>query len=163
MTNKIHENGSVLILVMLGVLLLSVVGVMGLNKTKTEVNITRNYYADKTAFFTAESGLSIGKNLLRNTLDPGSVVFGPVDTVNTTYRSGALYDSDGLVITSPQNVIPFTTFPAPPPTGMTLDQNMGLHLTTWELSVTSQSTSTVSQQRSRKELTTIIAILQSEY
>ncbi len=163
MANKRSEKGSILILVMLGVLILSVIGVMGLNKTKTEVTITRNYYADKTAFFTAESGLNIGKNMLRNSLDPGTVIFGPVETVNTSYRSGPLYDRYGYVITAPQSVIPFTAFPAPPPTGMTLDPNMGLHLTSWELSVTAFSTSTVSQQRSRKELTTTVAILLSEY
>ncbi len=163
MKNNKHNKGSVLILVMMGVLILSMMGVMGLNKTKTEIAITRNYYADKTAFFTAETGISIGKNLLRNSLDPGTVVFGPVETKNTSYRSGALYDRYGYVISEPQNVIPFTAFPAPPPTGMTLDPNMGLHLTSWELSVTASSMSGVSKRRSRKELTTTIAILLSEY
>jgi len=158
-----NKKGSVLILVMMGILILSLMGIMGLNKSRTEITITGNYYSDKTAFFAAETGLSIGKNLLRNSLDPETVVFGPTKSGNTTFRSGGLYDTDGTLITSPQTVIPFTTFPPPPPTGMTLDENMGLRLTSWELSVTAEGISNALAQKSRKELTTTVAILLSEY
>ncbi len=163
MSKKKKENGSVLILVMFGVLILSMMGIMGLNKTKTEITITRNFLSDKTAFFTAETGLSQGKNILRNSLDPASVIFGPLKTGMNTYRSGKLYDQYGYVITSPQYVTPFKAFPAPPPTGMTLDPNMGLYLTSWELSVSAESASTTGGNKSKKELTTSVAILLSEY
>jgi len=163
MKKNSNNKGSVLILVMMGVLILSMMGIMGLNKSKTEITITRNYYSDKTAFFAAETGLSIGKNILRNNLNPETVEFGPTKIGHMEFRSGKLYDKDGKLNTAPQSVIPFTTFPPPPPTGMTLDQNMGLHLTSWELSVTAEGKSTASSQKSRKELTTTIAILLSEY
>ena len=157
------EKGSVLILVMMGALILSIIGVMGLNKTKTEISISRNFYSDKTAFFAAESGISQGKNILRNSLDPASVIFGPVNSGVSTFRSGKLYDEYGYIVTSPKYVTPFTAFPPPPPTGMTLDPNMGLYLTSWELSVTALSSSTMGGSKSRRELTTTVAILLSEY
>ncbi len=163
MTLNKNETGSILILVMIGVIILSMIGVMGLNKTKTEIKISRNYYSDKTAFFAAESGINIGKNILRNSLDPSSVVFGPVQYGRSSFRSGKMYDEDGNKVTAPEYIIPFTAFPSPPPTGMTLDPNMGLFLTSWELSVTAENSETESSRKSRKELVTTVAILLSEY
>jgi len=50
---------------------------------------------------------------------------------------------------------------------MTLDPNMGLSLTSWELSVTAESASSVSDTsnnpKSKREITTTVAILLSEY
>lgn len=158
-----NEDGSILILVMIGVVVLSMMGIMGLNKTKTEIRISRNFFSDKTAFFAAETGLNLGKNFLRNSLDPASVVFGPIQSGNSSFRSGKLYDEYGYIITSPENVDPFTAFPAPAPTGMSLDPNMGIFLTSWELSVTAMNSPTALSPKSRKELTTTVAILLSEY
>jgi len=166
--NKYNDQkGSVLILVMMGIVILSLIGVMGLNKSKTEITISRNFYSEKTAFFAAETGINTGKNFLRNSLDPATIIFGPVTSGLSAFRSGKLYDRYGHLITAPQYVTPFTSFPSPPPTGMTLDPNMGLFLTSWELSVTAESSVSTSDSsiypKSKREITTTIAILLSEY
>jgi Tfp pilus assembly protein PilX len=65
-----QKNGSVLILVLVGTLIISLLGILALDQTATEVAISSNFVADKTALFAAETGIQTGINKLRNTVDP---------------------------------------------------------------------------------------------
>lgn len=160
-----REKGSVLILVMIGVVILSLIGVMGLNKSKTEISISRNFFTDKTAFFTAENGISTGTNLLRETVDPPSVIFGPVKDGNTVFRSGPLYDRYGYKITDPQYVEPFLTFKAPPPIGISIETSgsIGVYATPWKVTSSSSVSTLKNSQPAKKEITSIVVVLSSEY
>lgn len=160
-----EERGSVLILVLFGVIILSLMGVMGLNRSKTEISITRNFFADKDSFFTAESGISTGINLLRYSIDPAGEIFGPVTDGTRTYRSGPLYDSSGYKITDPQYIIPFLTFDAPPPIGISFESSgsMGIAITPWEVISSSSVKVPGSGNDARKEIGSIIVMLSSEY
>ena len=68
--NKSNPKGSVLILVLVGTLIISMLGILALDQTATEVAISSNFVADKTALFCAESGIQTGINQLRYTVDP---------------------------------------------------------------------------------------------
>ncbi|MEN8154287.1 MAG: pilus assembly PilX N-terminal domain-containing protein [Acidobacteriota bacterium] len=159
------EKGSILVLVLFGVIILSLIGIMGLNKSKTEISITRNFTADKTAFFTAESGLSMGTNMLRFSIDPPSVIFGPVTDGNNTFRSGALYDNYGYSITDPQYVTAFLSFTPPPPIGISLETSgsMGVAVTPWILTSSSSIKTPGKGNNARKEITSVVVLLSSEY
>jgi Tfp pilus assembly protein PilX len=71
--NRRDEKGSVLVLVLIGVLVISILGISGLTKSTTEISVSRNFNDDKIALFTANSGINYGINELRNTIDPQSV------------------------------------------------------------------------------------------
>lgn len=160
-----RESGSILILVMFAVVILSLIGVMGLNKSKTEIKISRNYFTDKTAFFAAEDGVSTGTDMLRNTVDPPSVIFGPIQYDNAVFRSGPLYDRYGYKISDPQYVEPFLTFKAPPPVGISIETSgsIGVFATPWKVTSSSSVATLGSGQAAKKEITSIVVLLSSEY
>ena len=162
---KRKEKGSVLILVLFAVIILSLIGVMGLNRSKTEISITRNFFADKDSFFTAETGISIGIDKLRFSVDPATEIFGPVTDGTRSYRSGPLYDTYGFEITDPQYITPFLTFDAPPPIGISFESSgsMGITITPWEVISSSSVKVPGGGNDARKEIASIIVMLNSEY
>ena len=162
---KRKEKGSVLILVLFAVIILSLIGVMGLNRSKTEISITRNFFADKDSFFTAETGISIGTDKLRYSVDPATEIFGPITDGTRSYRSGPLYDSYGYKITDPQYITPFLTFDPPPPIGISVETSgsMGVMVTPWEVISSSSVKVPGGGNDARKEIVSIIVMLNSEY
>ena len=162
---KNKEKGSVLILVLFGVIILSMMGVTGLNRTKTEISITRNFFADKDSFFTAENGISMGTDLLRDSVDPASEIFGPVTDGTRTFRSGPLYDTYGYKVTDPQYITPFLTFDAPPPIGISIEisGSMGVAITPWQVISSSSVKVPGGGNNARKEVRSIVVMLNSEY
>ncbi len=162
---KKKEKGSVLVLVLFGVIILSLIGVMGLNRSKTEISITRNFFADKDSFFTAESGISLGTDQLRYSVDPATEIFGPVTDGTRSYRSGPLYDTYGFAITDPQYITPFLTFDPPPPIGISVETSgsMGVSITPWEVTSSSSVKVPGGGNDARKEIVSIIVMLNSEY
>ena len=166
MINKNNkEKGSVLILVMFGVIILSLMGITGLNRTKTEISITRNFFADKDSFFTAENGISMGTDKLRNSVDPAGEIFGPVTDGTRSFRSGPLYDTYGYKVTDPQYIAPFLTFDPPPPIGISVETSgsMGVSVTPWQVISSSSVKVPGGGNDARKEVHSIIVMLNSEY
>ncbi|MEN8221946.1 MAG: pilus assembly PilX N-terminal domain-containing protein [Acidobacteriota bacterium] len=162
---KNKEKGSVLILVLFGVIILSLMGITGLNRSKTEISITRNFFADKDSFFTAENGISLGTDQLRDTVDPAGEIFGPVTDGIRSFRSGPLYDTYGTIITSPQYIAPFLTFDPPPPIGISVETSgsMGVTVTPWQVISSSSVKVPGGGNNARKEVRSIIVLLSSEY
>ncbi len=159
------EKGSVLILVLFGVIILSMMGVTGLNRSKTEISITRNFFADKDSFFTAENGISMGTDMLRDSVDPAGEIFGPVTDGTRTFRSGPLYDTYGYKITDPQYITPFLAFDPPPPIGISLETSgsMGVAVTPWQVISSSAVKVPGGGNDARKEVRSIVVMLNSEY
>jgi hypothetical protein len=113
------ENGSALILVLLGIIILSLLGITSLNQSSTDMVISRNFTADKTAFFSAEDGVNRGLNLLK-TVGYGFQL--DYHEGNASYRTGPLVDNYGYPITSPQPVgIIDLGFHAPIPGGSSVE------------------------------------------
>jgi hypothetical protein len=164
--NKNEQNGSVLILVLIGTLILSLLGVMGLDQTTTEIAISRNFVADKTALFCAETGIQFGINELRNTVDPLTVKVNLSESSShfsrafksATVKTGRLSDS------IPQYVNGFTAFTPPPPPGVSLEigGEAAVTLTAWEL-IVSSIVQNVSRGEARKQVNSVVVLLSSEY
>ena len=155
--NKLKQNGSALILVIMGAMVLSLIGIVSLSHTSTELSISRNFMADKSAFFLANSGISFGIDELRNSIDPASVTFEIIDG-NSSYKTGAISDI------SAQFVKGFKDFTPPPPVGVSIEMggDAGVHLTAWDLTVSSKQ-SLSNKNSARKEIQTVVAILSAEY
>ena len=154
---KIREKGSTLILVIVAALILSLIGIVSLTQTSTELSISRNFLADKSAFFLANSGINYGINELRNSVDPATVQFKITDG-NSYFKSGSISDS------SPQYVEGFKGFQPPPPIGTSIEMgsDAGITLTAWSL-VVSSNHKIINKKNARKEIQAVITVLSSEY
>ena len=151
------EQGSVLVLVLFGVIILTLIGVTGLRHTTGELAIARNFMSDKTAFFTAESGIQFGINELRNTINPAAISF-------ETTTGSALYKSGEMTDLAAQYINGFLGFPAPMPKGMSIEMSgtSGVVPTAWDLVVSSKFPAN-SAHPARKEIRSVILLLSAEY
>jgi hypothetical protein len=153
---KIKDNkGSALLLVIIGVLVLSILGITGLRKTTTELNISRNFFTDKSAFFIADSGIHFGINALRIPVDPTTVSFSQSEG-NGTFKSGPMDAASAEYVTA------YTAIPTPYPPGMSIEEGgeAGIAYTAWSLVVSSQIISG-SQTKAQKEIQVAIMSLSS--
>jgi len=156
------ERGSALILVLIAVLILSLIGLAGLENTSLETKTNRQFLADKTALYTAESGISDGIRRIYNEYYPPDIVFPAVYFGQMTYRGGELN------VTSPVPVKAFLGFKAPPPTGMSTEMSseMGATIVLWDLTVSAEGTPSAGNKNlrsARKELQSIVAAFAPEY
>jgi hypothetical protein len=155
-----HANkGSTLVLVLVAVLVLSIIGLSGLTQSSNDVATSRNFFAGKAAFFTAESGIHFGVNELNNAFDPTSVVFEQTDASGKlTFRSGRIEDAAAMP------VMPFRGFKAPPPRGYSIEMGgeFGAAATPWQLTVNS-NVQGLTRGLVRKEVETAIVTLSPEY
>ncbi len=154
-----NESGSTLVLVLVAVLVLSLIGLSGLTQSSTEVATARNFLADKTAFFTADSGINFGLNELANTIDPSTVSFERSDASgNLVFKTGRIDES------GPQPVMPFLGFKAPPAREMSIEMGseVGAVATPWQL-IVSSDVRNLARGRARKEISTAIVTLSAGY
>ncbi len=155
-----HANkGSTLVLVLVAVLVLSIIGLSGLTQSSNDVATSRNFFAGKAAFFTAESGIHFGVNELNNAFDPTSVIFEQTDaTGKLTFRSGRIEDAAAMP------VMAFRGFKAPPPRGYSIEMGgeFGAAATPWQLTVNS-NVQGLARGLVRKEVETAIVTLSPEY
>lgn len=156
------ERGSALILVLIAVLILSLIGLAGLENTSLETKTNRQFLADKTALYTAESGISDGIRRIYNEYYPPDIVFPAIPFGQMTYRGGELN------VTSPVPVKAFLGFKAPPPTGMSTEMSseMGATIVLWDLTVSAEGTPSAGNKNlrsARKELQSIVAAFAPEY
>jgi hypothetical protein len=152
-----QEKGSALILVIIATIILTLMGLNGLRQSTGELTIARNFRYDKTAFFTAESGIHFGINELRETTYPGGIAF-------ESLENGSAYKSGPLAATAPQNIEGFKAFPAPTPKRMSIEVGgaLGIVPTAWNLVVSSEYPAGGSHP-SKKEISSAILILSAEY
>lgn len=155
--NDEKEKGSALILVIVAALVLSLIGIVSLTQTSTELSISRNFLADKSAFFTADTGVNYGIDLLRNTPDPASIQF-QITNGNYSFKSGGISEA------TPQYVEGFKDFTAPPPVGVSIEMggDAGITSTAWNL-VVSSNYSVLNKKNARKEIQCVVSLLSSEY
>jgi hypothetical protein len=158
---KKSEQGSILLLVIMAVIILAIMGIAGLQQTQSDIVTMKNFQWDKRALFIAMQGINIGINELRNTMDPESITFsGTLD--EGRFISGTLEELIANSGMSPQPVQALMEFSTPPATGMDLGANSGMKATGWKFS----STSELNVGRSgnaRKEIQTAVVLISSEY
>ena len=154
---KINKKGSAIILVLIGLLILSLIGVYGLSQSTADLTIARNFVEDKNALFIAETGTNDGTNRLKSTMDYESVKFSKT-MGNKYYKSGSITDDQ------PQNVSGFTTFDPPPPIGTSVEVGgeISASLTGWQMLVSSEIHNK-NRGNARKEIMTVVVTLAPEY
>ena len=155
------NRGSALLLVLIAMLILSLIGLSALTQSGTEIGTTRNFFMDKSAFYSADAGIQVGINDIRQavalTFDPSNVSF--THTIGKyTFYSGSIAQG------SAQNVKGFRGFKPPPPVGMSVEMSGELGAVTlpWGLTVTA-ATALGSKNQVRKQLQTIVITMASEY
>ena len=158
---KMTNRGSTLVLVLIAVLILSLIAISALTQSNTEMGTTRNFFMDKSAFYSADAGIQVGINEIRKAValafDPSNVAF--TQTIGRyTFYSGTIADG------SQQAVRGFRGFRPPPPVGMSVEMSGELGAVTlpWDLTVTSAA-AVGSKNQVRKQLQTIVVTMASEY
>jgi len=121
------EKGSVLILAMVAVLLLSIMLTGLLTVGTTEIYTTQNYQLHKAAYYAAVAGVEEIRNEIYKNPDPQvieNISKSSPETleydnyeVTRSYITGSLKDRESGTYSS---VSQFTAFPAPPPPGISL-------------------------------------------
>lgn len=159
-------NGSVLILVLVGTLIISLLGILALDQTATEVAISSNFVADKTALFAVETGIQTGINKLRNTVDPLTEKVDITDSgshMSQAFKSAEI-KTGKISDTIAQTVTGFTAFKPPPPIGVSIEigGEAGVTLTAWDLTVSSV-VKNQSRGEARKQVIAAIVLLSAEY
>lgn len=159
---KNSEKGSALILVLIAVLLLSLIGIAGLENTTLETRTNRQFMADKTALFTAESGVSEGIRRIHAEFYPPDILFPTVSFGYMTYRGGALNETPAVPVKA------FMGFKPPPPTGISTEMSseMGATIVLWHLTVAAEGAPAAANRNlrgARKELQSIVAAFAPEY
>jgi len=162
------QKGSVLILVMIGLILTFLITSASMTQSTTDLNIARNFQNDKYTFFAVNRGVYEGVDALTQTMvvDPTSVkIDRRVQSISGGSMS-AFYQTGSMAQLSSnvgQAVTAFTGFPVPRVMGTSLETDptgVNATLTMWELRVAgaSQSLSGV-----RKEILSAVSLLMPNY
>lgn len=138
------EKGSILVLTLVGVLVLSLLATGLLTVGITEVNTTRNFHLNKFAYYTAVRGVEEIRNEIYNTPDvevvetitkSTSQTEADTDGVKRAYITGSLYN---LQENNPQNLDKSESFKAPPLPGMSLTSALKISSVLWRVNVTAK-------------------------
>ncbi len=132
-----REKGAMMILVLITVLLLSMITIGGLTLSTSDLQITQNYYLDRTAYYSAVSGINRGIVEISESQDPSNTVIiehpNPNERVSIFYYSGKIEDYNSGS-PSAQNIGIFTAINPPPPVGISIDSNVQPVI--WDLWIT---------------------------
>jgi hypothetical protein len=120
-----RERGSILVLTLIGVLILSLMATGLLTVGSTEVNTTQNFYLNKFAYYTALQGIEeIRYEMTQTSYENVSAISkSPSDTLMETdgvqryYITGSLYH---LQKNEPQSLQQDEGFPPHQPTGLSI-------------------------------------------
>ncbi len=142
-----NERGSILILGVVTVLILSIMAIAGLTVSSIENQTTDNYYRSKQAFYKAVEAVEKVRMEIYENQDP--VFITGIDynrsltregnsTVYTEYITGDLQTFD---YNSSKAIEVFMGFNAPPFKGMSLDDRIGAAPVIWYVPVTAMKKS----------------------
>ena len=157
--NTNYKNGSALILVLIGILILSLLGVSALTHTSSDLTTARNFVKDKTTFFFADSGINEGIARIKITPDPTLLYFDNSDG-DLYYKTGKIEDS------TPQPVGAFSSelggFDPPPPKGFSIEEGAKINVfsTAYLLTISARKGS---KRPTRKEIDVLIYRLSTGY
>ncbi len=148
-------------MVLIAVLILSLIALSALTQSSTEIGTTRNFFMDKSAFYSADAGIQVGTKEIRDAVafsfDPSNVSFTRTFGKYTFYRAPS-------PTAQRQPVKGFRGFKPPPPIGQSVEMGgeMGTVTVPWDMTVTAAA-SVGSRNQVRKQLQTIVVTMASEY
>ena len=134
------EKGSVLILTIIAVLILSLLVSGLLTVGSTEINTTQNFYLNKWSYYYAVQGMEVVMEQIRNTDNPAEISVSDVQTgggpiSKKTYITGSILD---LQNGTPQNISVFQGFNPPPIPGISLGTDAGMVPIVWRVPITTE-------------------------
>ncbi len=145
----ISEKGGALILVFISLILLSVTGISMFRQAQTEYAMSRNFFDDKVALLTADSGINFTINEIRQTVNPidtkldsstdpdlNIISSSGKNTFTSVIRTGTIDTTKDEA----QTVKALVTFKAPWPPGVDISSGSGMSPTGWDLIVTARMT-----------------------
>lgn len=156
------EKGSILILTLIAVLILSFLVSGLLTVGTTEIHTTQNYYMNKQAYYHAVEGMENVVDDVRYSESPGeisaniTVTEGGVTTKK--YITGSILD---LQAGTPQYISIFQGFNPPPIPNISLGTGMGMVPVVWKVPISSEILQ--SRKKAYTELESGVYTLMKEY
>jgi len=153
-----NNRGSILVLALISVLVLSVMAIAGLTVSTTEIQTTDTLFLRKSAYYLAVQGVEQVRDLIYQ--DPNPEVVGTLirTTTDTTYNEGGMAKSyiTGSLIDleagSPKGVTMFDGFDPPPMPGISLGAISAIQPVVWDVRITSRIN--VGRKRAYSEIQT---------
>ncbi len=134
---KKYEKGSMLIITLITVLILSFIVASAIRTTTEELYTTYNVYLQKASYYQAVAGIETAAVQIRNSSDPSSIKLDV--TVNAPDGTKRRYYT-GDIINGVSNVTVFQGFPPPPLPGISLGASTGITPIVWNVNITSELT-----------------------
>lgn len=147
---KSNERGSVLVLTLIAVLILSIMVTGLLTVGTTEIYTTQNYQMNRTAYYTAVSGIEDIRNRIYSTPDSGSVTSISISIfdidpyiesqgggMKTAYMTGSLKNREAGGTGVP--IEKFDGFMAPTFPGISLGGSSSIAPVIWKVNVTAEA------------------------
>jgi hypothetical protein len=145
------ENGSVLVLTIISVLILSIMVTGLLNVGSTEIYTTQNFHLNKSAYYLAVQGVEEIRTLIYNTpnaesvssivkVPPGEAYSNPGGYLSF-YTTGSLKDLEDMLETSNTTGVPveqFKGFTPPSLMGISMGGSSSVEPIVWKVRVTAK-------------------------
>ncbi len=135
MKNK--EKGSMLIIALITVLILSFMVASGIRTTTTELFTTYNFYLKKVSYYYAVGGVESVAIMVKNSENPSSITF---DQTNHTEDGFTIRLFTGDLENGVSNVNVFQGFQPPPLPGISLGTSTSVKPIIWEINLASELT-----------------------
>ena len=147
------ERGSILILTLIAVMVLSMMITGLLTVGTTELYTTQNYQLNRVSHFHALQGLEVVRDKILNSEEPDKITLPGIATyengVSKMLYLGSVVD---LQEGKPYAIKWFEGFPPPPLRGMSLGSNSNIQPVIWEVQITAEIT-----QGTRKTYSEIVS------
>jgi hypothetical protein len=129
------KKGSILILALVTIMILSIMAIAGLSVTNIEIQTSGNYQRGKQALYKAIDIVETIRMRIENNPDPSFVTSIKENSKNSSkkYITGTLVDFENG---TSKNVMRFETFNPPPFKGMSLDDRISVSPVIWYVPVT---------------------------
>ena len=131
---KNNEKGSMLIIALITVLILSFIVASAIRTTTEELYTTYNVYLQKASYYTAVTGVETAAVKIRNSSDPSSITID--QTVHAADGTTRRYYT-GDIVNGVSNIAVFQGFPPPPLPGISLGTSSGITPIVWNVKITS--------------------------
>ncbi len=155
---KKNEKGSMLIIALITVLILSFIVASGIRTTSTELFTTYNVYLKKASYYYAVAGVESTAIRIKNSEDPSSIT---VNQIINAEDGSNVHVYSGDLETGAMNITVFQGFQPPPLPGISLGTTSNIKPIIWEVNITSELTNR--KRKAYSEIETGIYSLMTGY
>ena len=131
------ERGSILIITLIAVLILSFMVASGIRTATTEIHTAQNYYLNKIAYYNAVDAVNNLTVQIRNSGDPTAISLDESQWMEEKVQRNVY---TGTLENGKENVRLFQGFTPPPLPGVSLGTGIGIIPVIWQMEVVSHAT-----------------------